>query len=114
MNKAAPWSIKGVDFDAREAAEAAARRAGMSVGEWLKTVIAERAAEQDVAPEELDTDERLEAVTSRLERMSHSDEPRERRSTASGSDLPFGERRRSDSPMRATRPKPPERNEEEE
>src|SRR6187551_274672 len=90
MNKAVPWSVKGVDFDAREAAQAAARRSGLSVGEWLNNVIAERAAEQQVAPEELDTEERLEAVTARLQRMSQAAESRERR--------------RADSPMRE-RPK---------
>jgi len=104
MNKAVPWSVKGVDFDAREAAQAAARRSGLSVGEWLNNVIAERAAEQQVAPEELDTEERLEAVTARLQRMSQAAESRERRRAESNADLPFGERRRSDSPMRE-RPK---------
>jgi localization factor PodJL len=103
MNKAVPWSIKGVDFDAREAAQAAARRSGLSVGEWLNSVIAERAAEQQVAPDELDTEARLEAVTARLQNLSRGDEARERRRSDSGN-LAFGERRRSDSPMRE-RPK---------
>src|SRR5947209_7578303 len=104
MNKAASWSVKGVDFDAREAAEAAAQRSGMPLGEWLNNVIAERAAEQQVAPEELDTDARLEAVTARLQRLSRGEDTRERRRSDSSGDLPFGERRRSDSPMRE-RPK---------
>jgi localization factor PodJL len=103
MNKAASWSVKGVDFDAREAAEAAAQRSGLSLGEWLNNVIAERAAEQQIAPEELDTDARLEAVTARLQRLSQGGEAQERRRSSGGA-LPFGERRRSDSPMRE-RPK---------
>ncbi|MEA2840829.1 MAG: localization factor PodJL [Methylobacteriaceae bacterium] len=103
MNKAASWSIKGVDFDAREAAEVAAQRSGLSLGEWLNNVIAERAAEQQVEPADLDTDERLEAVTARLQRLSQG-EPRDRRRKDSGMNLPLGERRRSDSPMRE-RPK---------
>src|SRR5947209_10845943 len=103
MNKAASWSVKGVDFDAREAAEAAAQRSGLSLGEWLNNVIAERAAEQQITPEELDTDARLEAVTARLQRLSQGGETQERR-RGSGATLPFGERRRSDSPMRE-RPK---------
>ena len=103
MNKAASWSVKGVDFDAREAAEAAAQRSGLSLGEWLNNVIAERAAEQQITPEELDTDARLEAVTARLQRLSQGGETQERR-RSSGGTLPFGERRRSDSPMRE-RPK---------
>jgi localization factor PodJL len=104
MNKAVPWSIKGVDFDAREAAQAAAQRSGLSVGEWLNNVIAARAAEQQLAPEELDTEARLEAVTARLQRLSRGEDNRERRRGDSSGDLPFGERRRSDSPMRE-RPK---------
>ncbi|MHB2166848.1 SEL1-like repeat protein [Alsobacter sp. R-9] len=39
-----PWSVKGVDVQARDAAKEAARRAGMTLGEWLNTVIAEEAA----------------------------------------------------------------------
>jgi localization factor PodJL len=104
MNKAAPWSIKGVDFDARDAAQAAARRSGLSLGEWLNNIIAERAAEQQVEPDELDTEQRLEAVTARLQRLSQGGEARERRRGDSGGNLRFGERRRSDSPMRE-RPK---------
>jgi localization factor PodJL len=100
MNKAASWSIKGVDFDAREAAEVAAQRSGLSLGEWLNNVIAERAAEQQVSPSELDTEERLEAVTARLQRLSRGEEPRERRRSEAAGSMPFGERRRSDSPMR--------------
>src|SRR3954452_19824769 len=104
MSKAVPWSIKGVDFDAREAAQAAAQRSGLSVGEWLNNVIAARAAEQQLAPEELDTEARLAAVTARLQRLSRGEDNRERRRGDSSGDLPFGERRRSDSPMRE-RPK---------
>jgi localization factor PodJL len=104
MNKAASWSIKGVDFDAREAAEVAAQRSGLSLGEWLNNVIAERAAEQQVAPDELDTEARLEAVTARLQRLSQGGEAQERRRSSSGGNVSFAERRRSDSPMRE-RPK---------
>ncbi len=70
MNKAVPWSIKGVDFDAREAAREAARRSGMSLGEWLNSVIADQAAELGVDVEDIDESERLEAVTARLAQMS--------------------------------------------
>lgn len=86
MNKAVPWSIKGVDFDARTAAKEAARRAGMTLGEWLNSVIAEQAAELGIAPDEVDEDERLSAVTSRLQRMS--DGGRQRRRT----DRPLAQR----------------------
>src|SRR3954452_7123539 len=103
MSKAVPWSIKGVDFDAREAAQAAAQRSGLSVGGWLNNVIAARAAEQPLAPEELDTEARLEAVTARLQRLSRGEDNRERRRGDSSGDLPYEKRRRSDSPMRPKR-----------
>jgi localization factor PodJL len=70
MNKAVPWSIKGVDFDAREAAKEAARRAGMTLGEWLNSVIADKAADMGVDADDVDEDSRLEAITARLAKMS--------------------------------------------
>lgn len=70
MTRAVPWNVKGVDFDAREAAKAAARRAGMSLGEWLNSIIADQAAELGVTTEDFDDDERLEAVTARLATLS--------------------------------------------
>ncbi len=75
MNKTVPWSVKGVDFDARTAAKEAARRAGMTLGEWLNSVIAEQAAEQGVDPDDIGEDERVAAVRSRLERMSPAARP---------------------------------------
>ncbi|NWG72133.1 MAG: SEL1-like repeat protein [Parvularculaceae bacterium] len=39
MKSSAPWSVKGVEKDARETAKEAARREGMTVGEWLNQVI---------------------------------------------------------------------------
>ncbi|MDJ1157981.1 hypothetical protein QNA08_07010 [Chelatococcus sp. SYSU_G07232] len=44
----APWSVKGIDPEARDAAKEAARRAGMTLGEWLNGVIAGQAG-QDIA-----------------------------------------------------------------
>ncbi|MCI4661165.1 MAG: hypothetical protein MRY63_04995 [Neomegalonema sp.] len=39
-----PWSIKGIDSNAREAAKAAAKRAGMTLGEWMTHKIIEEQA----------------------------------------------------------------------
>jgi localization factor PodJL len=39
MKSNAPWSVKGIERDAREAAKEAARREGMTVGEWLNHMI---------------------------------------------------------------------------
>lgn len=57
MKQAIPWSVKGVDANARDTAKDAARRAGMTLGEWLNTVIAET-AEQREAREARERDER--------------------------------------------------------
>lgn len=39
MKPGIPWSVKGIEPEAREAAKHAARRAGMTLGEWLNTII---------------------------------------------------------------------------
>lgn len=39
MKSNAPWSVKGIERDARETAKEAARREGMTVGEWLNQII---------------------------------------------------------------------------
>ena len=75
MNKAVPWSIKGVDFDAREAAKEAARRSGLTLGEWINSVIADQAAELGVEPADIDSDTRLEAVAAKLARLTHRELP---------------------------------------
>ncbi|MGE5164131.1 MAG: hypothetical protein ACM3IH_08915 [Sphingobacteriales bacterium] len=45
-----PWRVKGIRHEARETAEAAARRAGLPLNEWLNTVILQQAAGQDFKP----------------------------------------------------------------
>ena len=41
-----PWSVKGVEPEAREAAKIAARRAGLTIGSWLNQIIRAAATEQ--------------------------------------------------------------------
>lgn len=41
MTAGAPWSVKGIDPKAREIAKDLARRAGMTLGEWLNQMIVE-------------------------------------------------------------------------
>lgn len=69
MATSLPWSVKGVDPRTRDAAKAAARRAGMTLGEWLDHKIREE-AEQDGAtqeqPEQLD----IAALSERLAKLS--------------------------------------------
>jgi localization factor PodJL len=51
MKPGIPWSVKGIGDDAREAAKVAARRAGMTLGEWLNSVILEQAESTPLPPE---------------------------------------------------------------
>ncbi|MDI9849191.1 hypothetical protein QM467_14115 [Rhodoblastus sp. 17X3] len=98
MSKAVPWSIKGVDFDVREAAKEAARRDGVTLGEWMNRAIADRAAEIGVSAQEFDADERLEAVAAQLARLSREAEgdapPRRRAEPARRQDRERVERER--------------------
>jgi localization factor PodJL len=41
VSAAAPWSVKGIDPKAREIAKDLARRSGMTLGEWLNSMIME-------------------------------------------------------------------------
>jgi localization factor PodJL len=43
MKPGVPWSVKGIEPDVREAAKTAARRSGMTLGEWLNSKILETA-----------------------------------------------------------------------
>ena len=41
MTAGAPWSVKGIDPEAREIAKDLARRSGMSLGEWINELVAQ-------------------------------------------------------------------------
>ena len=43
MKPGIPWSVKGIEQQARQAAKEAARQSGMTIGEWLNTVILDSA-----------------------------------------------------------------------
>ncbi len=49
MKSGVPWQVQGVGRQARETAQEAARRAGMSVGEWLDNVIIGSAEKTGIA-----------------------------------------------------------------
>lgn len=72
MNKAANWGKKIIDPVSRAAAKEAAQRAGMSVGEWLKSVISERASREGVDPGDFNDQERDELIAERLTRLSQA------------------------------------------
>ena len=48
MKLGVPWSVKGIRPEARETAREAARRSGMSLGDWLNTMILQQAEEEGV------------------------------------------------------------------
>jgi len=50
MSSAGPWSVKGIDPRARARAKTAARREGMTLGEWLNTVILDSGPDRDGEP----------------------------------------------------------------
>lgn len=43
---AGPWQVKGVDHETREAVRQAARRAGLSIGEWVNRTLRNAATEE--------------------------------------------------------------------
>jgi localization factor PodJL len=49
MTSGVPWQVEDIPQQAREAAREAARRSGMSVGEWLDSLISDRAAHAGTA-----------------------------------------------------------------
>lgn len=83
MNSRVSWSVDGIDPSVRERAEAAARRAGMSLNDWLNSTVGEASppdyrasAEQRPAMpnresrEVADIHQRLDAITQQIEQIA--------------------------------------------
>jgi localization factor PodJL len=85
MNSRVSWSVEGIDPTVRERAEAAARRAGMSLNDWLNSTIGEASPPNFRAPypppqqhsafaEESravdDIHQRLDSITRQIEQIS--------------------------------------------
>lgn len=80
MNSRVSWSVEGIEPSVRERAEAAARRAGMSLGDWLNSSIADASPHpapptrpplaqretQDVA----EIHQRLDSITRQIDQIS--------------------------------------------
>lgn len=73
MTSRVSWSVEGIEPSARERAEAAARRAGMSLGDWLNAAIgsapnpdAGRREARDIA----EIHDRLDAITRQVEQLA--------------------------------------------
>ena len=65
MAKSSPWSVKGVDPDARQIAKEAAKRHGMTIGAWVDRAIKNRAERQsDLSPGAADNSNDSESVSS--------------------------------------------------
>jgi len=78
MNSRVSWSVDGIDPSVRERAEAAARRAGMSLSEWLNSTLGEStppnfknpSAASSPARDVADIHQRLDSITRQIERIS--------------------------------------------
>nr|MBA2397341.1 hypothetical protein [Bradyrhizobium sp.] len=83
MNSRVSWSVDGIDPSVRERAEAAARRAGMSLSDWLNSTIGESAPPNFRAPHEevpampsqdrsdvADIHQRLDSITRQIDAIS--------------------------------------------
>ena len=101
MNSRVSWGAEGIDSSVRERAEAAARRAGMSLNDWLNSTIGDstpshsRPAPPDQrqmtldqqSPDVADIHQRLDSITRQIEQISRpaprNDAPRSEQTVAS-------------------------------
>ena len=83
MKPGIPWSVKGIEPETREAAKDAARRSGMTLGEWLNSKILDSADEhesapasryQRAAPARAETSIRLEDIAEQLSRIARREQ----------------------------------------
>jgi localization factor PodJL len=84
MNSRVSWSAEGIDPSVRERAEAAARRAGMSLNDWLNSTVGASAPSDVRSPQEqpraplpsqdakdvADIHQRLDSITRQIEQIS--------------------------------------------
>ncbi len=112
MNSRVSWSVEGIDPSVRERAEAAARRAGMSLNDWLNSTLgdsarpsfqspdSQRPYDQPAAmpgreaPDVSDIHQRLDSITRQIEQIS---QPRAR-GEVPRNDAPHSDAPRSDAP----------------
>ncbi len=68
MTSRVSWSVDGIEPSVRERAEIAARRAGMSLGDWLNSQIGGSSEAQDVA----EIHKRLDSISRQMENISRA------------------------------------------
>ncbi len=66
MRRATPWTIQSVHPDMQDAARSAALREGLALRQWIQQAIEAHAANKGLDTDELDSDERDEAIADRL------------------------------------------------
>ena len=83
MKPGIPWSVKGIEPETREAAKEAARRSGMTLGEWLNSKILDSADEAETSPvtrhqraptSRGETSIRLEDIAEQLSRIARREQ----------------------------------------
>lgn len=72
MTARVSWSVDGIEPSVRERAEASARRAGMSLGDWLNSAIGSPGAESREAQDVAEIHKRLDSITRQVEHISRS------------------------------------------
>lgn len=93
MKIGAPWSIKGIDDDIRDAAHRAARRSGLTVAEWLNQAIAHQSNADGIAPrwrdheDQDDSEADFVAVAAALQRLTRRIRAMDKNSRAALTDL---------------------------
>jgi localization factor PodJL len=75
MNSRVSWSVDGIDPSVRERAEAAARRAGLSLNDWINSNLGDAAPPNFRFPPQpardvADIHQRLDSITSQIEQIS--------------------------------------------
>ena len=72
MTSRVSWSVEGIEPSVRERAEAAARRAGLSLGDWLNTTIGVPAPDAREAQDVAEIHKRLDSISRQVEHISRA------------------------------------------
>jgi localization factor PodJL len=77
MNSRVSWSVDGIDPSVRERAEAAARRAGLSLNDWINSNLGDAAPPNFRSPPQpardvADIHQRLDSITRQIEQISRT------------------------------------------